>query len=1090
MIRSKRGPSDGAADGCTDGAASGCPSCGEQSAPAARFCSQCGARLAPSLEAGSDKPARPSLSERRQVTVLFCDLVGSTELAARLDPEEMVALMERYQDLCARAIAPFEGRIAQTLGDGLLVYFGYPEAHEDDGRRAVHAGLAITAAIHDPEHGLRAAGVACAVRVGIDTGLVVAGELSRWDTRADMALVGETPNIAARLQALAKPNQVLIGPKTERLVRGHIEVAALGPQTLKGLERPLPVYEARAVRPSHSAAPEHARTTPLLGRSRELAELLEHWRAAAHGGGRIVVIAGAAGIGKSRLIEALRASIDPERPLQLRYHCSPYFQNSALHPIIEQIAHASGMEQEDPATVRMQKLEQLLRRSSLQLEHDTAQVAQLMQIPTRAPERSPLSPQRQLDDLVEVLIAQLVQLAAHGPVLMTLEDAHWIDPTTLSFLQQLGTRLTGTRLLVTITHRTRFTQPWSRTADVRQISLERLPPAECRNLVEHLSLDKRLPKRVLDEIVARSDGLPLFVEELTKAVLESDGERAPLTVPSSLQDSLTARLDRLGAYKLIAQLGACIGRSFSYALLAEVSELEPSVLRAGLLRLVAAEILLKRGEFPEARFEFRHALVQNAAYESLLRSERRRIHAALARRLEARPKETEQHPEVLAQHWTAAGEHAAAIPLWLRAGHAAQSRSAHAEALAHLEAGLRSLHQVPRTPERDGREIRLQLAIARSRTTGEGWSGSRVREAYARALELSRSIADPAQECEGLSGLWGYHIVRAEFAGASGRAREHLQLAERTGDRRAILLANSAALITHFCVADFARANEHAGRIRAEYRPDEDSHLSHFLIHDPEVIASIYEGLWLWLQGDFDRAAERSRRGIERARQLRDPFQLCYALINGSAAFVFRGEYDCVRAQVDEALHLAAESRIPVFQVYGPLVATPALVERDPTAATLKWLRRCVETMHDSHALMHVPFYDLQLAAAYGTAGDLPSAYALVMRALSLVERAGERWIEPELYRVRAGLVLAESRNNRAQAEHWLRHGLALAEAMGASGLALRLACDLAELLGGGPLESEASARLQAAAGSVMGGSECPDLERARQLLEGLSKAV
>jgi len=431
--------------------------------------------------------------------------------------------------------------------------------------------------------------------------------------------------------------------------------------------------------------------------------------------------------------------------------------------------------------------------------------------------------------------------------------------------------------------------------------------------------------------------------------------------------------------------------------------------------------------------------VQNAAYESLLRSERKRVHAAIAKSLETRLGEADAQPEVVAQHWAAAGEHARALDGWLNAGRSAQRRSAHVEALAHLEAGLRSLHQLPRTVALDATEIELQLGIARSHTTGEGWSGRRVHEAYRRALDLSRALGDAAKQGEVLWGLWADHAVRGELAEALERTAEAERLAEVTGDRRALLMADTAAVITQFCLGDFASAQRHADRIHAAYQREHDADLVHRFNHDPEVIASIYEGMWSWLQGGADRAAAASVRAIERARQLRQPFQLCYALINGSIIYGWGGESAVVRAQIDEALELARESRIPLFQVYGPLVGTLALVERDPSPTTLAWLRKHLETMRASQAAMHLPFYELQLAAAYERAGDRAEAERLVERALELIRVTGERWIEPDLYRTKARLLRAKPDAAAADIEQLLRDGLTRARALGATAIVERI---------------------------------------------------
>jgi class 3 adenylate cyclase/predicted ATPase len=1027
--------------------------------------------------------------ERRQVTLLFCDLVGSTELATRVDPEEMRDVMRAYQATCAEAIRPFEGNIAQTLGDGLLVYFGYPEAHEDDAQRAVRAALAIVSAIADTDGELHRIWADCAVRIGIHTGLVIAGEVGPWDTRLDMAITGEAPSIAARLQELAGRNQVMVGPTTRSLVEGYFQLAELGPHVIKGMHEPMPIWRVVGRTASNSRFKPHSgsKGTPFVGRRPQLDALHRLWKKACEGDGQLVVLSGAAGIGKSRLVQAFRAELDEQRPLCLQYHCSPYFQNTALYPMVAHLQHAAGIRHEDPARLKLRKLSRLLGPLSPHFAEDIALLGRLLQIPDMVlPDQADRTPERLLDDTVRVLLDRALGVAGEAPALLFLEDAHWIDRTTMRLVNALLGRLRGERVLAIITHRTNFPAEWSPDVEVQTLLLERLGLEDSRSIVQHLA-EHTLGDHVKREIVARSDGIPLFVEELTKAVLESNDGDAP-SVPMSLRDSLVARLDHLGSLKRVAQLGACIGRRFPYQLLRLVSDVDAEDLQRGLDRLVAAELLARSGEPPDASFDFKHALIQSAAYESLLRSERKQVHAAIARDLAIYyPQACETEPEVVAHHLTAAGEHAGAVNYWFRAGQLAQQRSAHFEAIAHLNAGLQSLRQLTPSPALDAQEFDLLSALARSHMAFDGWNSHRVHEVTTRARALGRAMGDPAKQSEAIFGIWTYHCVRGEFAACRALAEEFVPLAEAEDDRTLILMADTVALVTYFCLGEFATAQRHADRIHANYRADEDRALVQRLNHDPEIFAFIYESFWLWVQGFPDAAARASRRAVELARTLRHPFQLCFALCNGTVAFVLRREPEPVFEQVEECLALAKDYVIPAFRAYAPLMGAPALIDRHPTPTTIARLRRCVAAVQASEAGMHVPLYLIHMAEAHEHMGELPEAEASIDRALEMTKTTGECWLVPELHRLRARLLRQGPNPDQEKAEAWLRSGLQRARELNARGFELRIAIDLAELLENHGKPREALALLEPIYASYREGLGTPDLRQAREVLQRLS---
>jgi class 3 adenylate cyclase/energy-coupling factor transporter ATP-binding protein EcfA2 len=582
--------------------------------------------IPPPWAAGQDlatHSTREPRGERRQVTVLFCDLVGSTELAERLDPEELCEVMRHYQATCAQAIAPFGGYLAQTLGDGLLFYFGFPSAHEDDPVRAVRAGLAAIAAVYDPTRAPIRTSSRCAVRVGIHTGLVYAGEVGQFDTRAEHALVGDTPNIAQRLQSLAAPNELLLGPTTRKLIEAHFRLESLGPQTIKGLSAPLEVFRARG---ESSAATRFASRSPdswapLVGRDREFAELRTRWTQAQLAQGQTVVLSGVAGIGKSRLAEALRGTLTREAQI-VSFQCSAYSQSAALHPLVSMLRRVARIRAKDPSDLKLTKLQRVLGDDSARAERNVALLARLLRIPhLLAPELDQLSGDRLLAETIDWAVSWLITQSRKQPVLAVLEDAHWSDPATRRLMTQAARALIGSRVMLLITERSGFVE-LGRLKGAITLVLPALQPADSNAIVQHFASTTHLGRRVIDEIVVRSGGIPFFVEELTKAVLESSDSGTRRSVPPTLKDSLMARLDNAGPFKMIAQRAACIGPQFSHAMVAHVSGLDERTLRRGLDKLIELELLTRLAETPDVRYAFRHSLLQEAAYESLLLQER------------------------------------------------------------------------------------------------------------------------------------------------------------------------------------------------------------------------------------------------------------------------------------------------------------------------------------------------------------------------------------------------------------------------------------------------------------------------------------
>jgi class 3 adenylate cyclase/tetratricopeptide (TPR) repeat protein len=688
-------------------------------------------------------------AERRQLTVLFCDLVGSTTLSGQLDPEDLRAVVRAYQETAAVVIQRYEGHIAQYLGDGLLVYFGYPQAHEDDAQRAVYTGAELVEAIGGLNTRLEASyGVQLAVRLGIHTGPVVVGDIGGGGRHEQLAL-GETPNIAARLEGLAAPNTVVISPVTARLVRQTFVLEDLGASALKGVAEPMAVSRVlgRRLPSRHDDEATPDRTPFLVGRDEELGLLRRRWEQSKEGLGQVVLLSGAAGIGKSSLVATLRAQVGREGYARLTLRCSPYATNSALYPVIEHLQQVLQFERTDPPETKLAKLEQGLQTCPLPRAEVVPLFGALLAVPlpaARYPARS-LSPQQQRQQTQDALVAWLLEEAARQPVLAVWEDLHWVDPTTLELLGLLVEQTPTAAMLHVLTFRPEFAPPWPTRSHLTPITLNRLERPQVEALIAHLAGGKALPAEVVAHIVAKTDGVPLYVEELTKMLLASDllraeaehyiltGPLAIMAIPETLQDSLMARLDQLNTAKEVAQLGAVLGREFPYDMLMAVSSQDEATVQDGLARLVAAELLYQRGRPPRARYMFKHALIQDASYASLLRSTRQQVHQHVAQLLEARfPETVETQPELVAHHYTAAGCHEQAVRYWQRAGQQASDRSAYLEAISHLTTGIELLKSLPETPAHTQHALTLHIALGAALLVTKGQAAPEVEHASTR----------------------------------------------------------------------------------------------------------------------------------------------------------------------------------------------------------------------------------------------------------------------------------------------------------------------------------------------------------------------
>jgi class 3 adenylate cyclase/predicted ATPase len=1046
--------------------------------------------------------ARAPEPERRQLTVMFVDLVGSTALSSRLDPEEMREVIRAYQNTVAGEIARFEGHVAKFLGDGVLAYFGWPRAHEDEAERAVRAGLGAADAVAR----LRApTGSPLAARVGIATGLVVVGDLVGADAAQEPAVVGETPNLAARLQALARPGEVLIAERTRRLVGGLFELEALPAATLKGLPGPVPVYRVlgEGAAEGRFAALRGADLAPLVGRAHELGLLLDRWERAREGEGQVVLLAGEPGIGKSRLVSALHDRLAHQPYTPLSHFCSPFHQTSALHPVIGLLERAAGFAREDKPDEKLAKLEALLVQATADVAGTVPLLAALLSIPTS--DRYPplgLSPQRQKERTLEALVEQLAGLAGHSPVLAVFEDVHWADPTTLELLDRVVDRVQDLPVLVVVTFRPEFAPRWAGRGHVTLLTLSRLGRREGVALVGRVAGGKALPEEVLGQIVAKTDGVPLFVEELTKAVLESgllrdagdayvlSGPLPPLAIPSTLHDSLLARLDRLAPVREVAQLGACIGRVFGHELLAAVAPLGEDGLQDALAQLCAAELVFRRGTPPEATYTFKHALVQDAAYRSVLRSRRQQLHARIVEALERDfPATIETEPEILAHHCAQAGLVKKAVGYWLKAGELAIRRSATAEAIARLGKGLELVAGLPDDPERASPELELRTALGGALITARGFGAPEVGDTHARARELCRALGRPPQLFPVLYGQYVFHVNRAELDRALAIAEELLRAAQEQDEAAPLVMGHRTVGFASFYRGEPAPAREHLERALALYDPQRHRSEAFHYVFDPFVASASCLSWALFALGHPEQGRARADAALARARELTHPASLAFALFFACGLARFADDRQAVQGRA-EALHALASEQGFAYRVGCAMVLEgSSLADRGRASEGIARIRQGIAAYRATGAVHFDPYFLGLLAQAQRRAGRVPEAEGTVAEALAMVRRTEERYYEVELLRLRGELLLARSPPDPIAAERSLVEALETARRQQTKMWELRAATFLARHWRDEGRTRQAYDLLAPVYGWFTEGFDTPDLQAAKTLLQGLDSA-
>jgi predicted ATPase/class 3 adenylate cyclase len=1041
-------------------------------------------------------------AERRQLTVMFCDLVGSTALATSMDPEDLREVISAYQKCAAETVRRFDGFVAKYMGDGVLVYFGYSQAHEDDTERAVRAGLELISALSRLK--TRAS---LQTRIGIATGLVVVGDLIGSGEAQERGIVGETPNLAARLQGIAEPNSVVIAEDTRRLLGNLFALTDLGPKGLKGIAGPMRAWSV--LRPSSVESRFEAlhagRLTDLVGRDEECELLLRRWSKAKTGEGQVVLLSGEAGIGKSRLTAALLERVN-EPHTRLRYFCSPQHTDSAFYPIIGQMERAAHLGHDDSPTAKLDKLDSLLAQTSTS-KQDTALLAQLLSLSNdgRYPALD-LAPQQRRQKTIDALIAQIETLTRSSPVLMILEDAHWADPSSLELLSRTLDRIAGLRVLLIVTFRPEFEPPWIGRPYVTALTINRLGNREVGAMIDRMIGNKPLPASIRQDIVDRTDGIPLFVEEMTKAVLEAGDEgearqtaaaipSTTIAVPATLHASLMARLDRLGSAKEVAQVGAAIGREFSHALLGTVMGQPEPELRSTLERLIAAGLLFRQGAPPHATYLFKHALVQDAAYGTLLREPRRALHARIAEAIENQfPEIAENQPELLARHCTEAGLIEMAARLWGKAGRQSLERSALVEAIEQLNRALDQIATLPSTPTLRREQINLQVALLTPLMHVKGYAALETKAAEERArllIEHAEAIGeapdDPLLLFSLLYGFWVVNLINSNGDAVGELAAQFLELAEKQGAAVPLMLGHRIMGSALTSIGAFSESLTHYNQALALYDPVEHRSLATRFGQDAKVSVLGFRSMCLWYVGYPAGALADASQAVSDAREISQASSLMYTLACIIHTHICCGNYGIATAYNNELIAVAEGKSALLWKAFGSAFQGSVSALSGHARDAVRTITEGIAALQSTGAKFTVPWFLGNLTRAYTDLGQFDNAWRSFDKAIEMIEIGKEKRWEAEVNRIGGHLVLMSPEADATKAESYFNRALAVAREQQAKSWELRAAMSMARLWRDQGKPEQARELLAPVYGWFTEGFDTLDLTEAKALLDALS---
>ena len=1049
--------------------------------------------------------------ERRQLTVMSCELAGLAALASRLDPEDLREATTACHRRGAEIIERHHGYVARYADDSLLAWFGYPTADEHDAENSVRAALTLQGSAAQFGTGVDT-GLDVQLRpcIGIATGIVVVGDdLTAGPVKRPTA-VGETVTLAGRLREFAQPGQIVIAQGTRRHVGGVFEYHDLGHVALKGLAAPVEISQVLGESDTESRFDAHhpAELTPLVGREEEIELLLRRWRQAKGGEGSAALVSGEPGIGKSRIVQSLQERLDDETLTRVRLFCSPHHQDSALHPFIRQLERAAGFRRSDTDAQRLTKLETALGLATSDLGHVVPLLADLLSIPIDDRyERLTLTPQQRKEKTFQALVAQVEGLAALRPVLLVVEDMHWADPTTLELIDLIIEQAPQLRLLVVVTFRPEFGLPWAGRANTSLISVGRLPPRQCAEIIAGVSRGMRLPRAITDEILERTDGVPLFAEELTKAVIESgalvttgDGctvaePRAAPAIPMTLQASLLARLDRLAPAREVAQIGAALGRRFSHHLISAVAAMPQQRLDDALARLVGAGLIWRRSTAPDAEYTFKHALIQDAAYGTLMRESRRALHARIAETLESQFSDiAESQPGLMAHHCTEAGQIEKAATLWGKAGQLSLTRSALQEAAAQLARALRQIESLPGTAALRRQQIKLQIALANALMHTKGYAApeteaslDQARRLVERAEALGEPPEDPLLLLSVLHGFWVANHVGFNGDAVRELAVQFMAIAEKQGTTFPLVLGHRLMGTSLLFLGEIAPARTHLDRAVSLYDPNEHRPLATRFGHDVGVAILSNRPLALWLLGHPGPALKDCDDALRCARDIGQAATYLYALARIASFHLVSANYAAAAAQSQELITVGEEIDGAYWKAAGTMIQGCLFALTGKTSAAIPMITSGMTASRATGSRLRLPWNWSCLARAYAGLGQLDEAWRCLGEAMTAMQDTKETWQESDLHRIAGDLTLLSSERNAAEAQAHFDRAIAVAREQAAKAWELRAATSLARLWRNQGKRRQAHDLLAAIYVWFTEGFDTPDLKEANALLAELA---
>jgi predicted ATPase/class 3 adenylate cyclase len=1025
-----------------------CSNCNFENPDQFKFCGECGTRIVNIIPEDYSPLSNPDNSsntsselenfdaERRHITVMFCDMVGSTSLSEKLDPEDFRQILQVYQDTCGYVVKKYDGHLAQYLGDGVLVYFGYPGAHEDDSQRAIRCGLEILSELQRiNELQKRFKGVNLAVRIGIHTGLVVVSEMGRDKTFGRLAL-GNTPNIAARLQALAEPNSIVISHVTYTLVRGFFHCQPLGAYSLKGVSHKMDIFQVvQEIEVSYSFKSQVITgLTPFVGRENEVKKLLDTWVKVKKGQGEIALIIGEPGIGKTRLLRMFEEKIKDEPHAWLVCRCISYYKNSAFYPIINLITSQLNLGKEETNEKKLKKIEEALTLDGFSLDETVPIMASLLSIPFSKPYRPiSLTPQKQKEKTIQILLTWLIKTAQRSPLLFVIEDVHFVDSSTLEHLALLMEKINKAQILIILTFHPRFHPPVNEKSRLTEIYLKRLARQQIEHMVKEVTGGKILPDKVIDLLLTKTDGVPLFVEELTKMLLDSgylieEDERYILkrslpktAIPDTLQDTLMARLDQLGAVKEVVQMAAIIGREFSYDLIHAVIPMDEIKLKKELNGLVEADILELHDNSQNIRYIFKQALIQDAAYNSLLKSKRQEHHGKIAKIIVSKFKDlANTHPQIVAHHYSEAGYFDRAIEYQVKSGKLLVQQSAHRDAIEQLQKGLKLLEHLDDKKKQDQLELDLQITLGTPLIATKGYGAEEVGRVYERARELSQRVGDIPQLFPALVGQYRFYLLRGDIPRALDLSELLLSWANTSGDSGFLLEANRSVGVTLFHMGEVATGLEHLDIGIKQYNPAKHGGHAHIYGSDPAVTCYSYAALAQCLLGFAEKALVYGKKALQQAKKMKHPFSTVFALNHHAWLYQFFKDPDMVDKYATELLTVSEEHGFPFWQVAGTFFKGWVLTQRKKEKLGIKQMEDSLKAFQAIGIRSILPYFMTALAEVYLDTAQPEKSLNWLENAEKTAKINSEHFFDAEIYRLKGEVMFALDRQNKPDAESLL----------------------------------------------------------------------